>query len=258
MDLSKIVQQFLVSNDYRRIQLKAVLFDMDGVLFDSMKNHTLAWQKAMEVKGITAERKEFYLYEGCTGKGTVDRFFQRLYGRQASEEEVEQIYREKSRFFNEMPPVEIMPGIKEVLAKIKECGLRAVLVTGSAQRSLLERLEREFPGMFLSAYRVTAADVKQGKPSPEPYRMGLAKAGVKADEAIVIENAPIGVQAAVAAKIFTVAVNTGPIPSQKLQEAGANILFPDMFSLAAALEELTGVFKAECFCQDRIYPTTSE
>ena len=82
---------------------------MDGVLFDSMKNHTLAWQKAMAARGISADRNEFYLYEGCTGKGTIDQFFRRIYGREADEKEVEQIYQAKSRFFNEMPTVEIMP-----------------------------------------------------------------------------------------------------------------------------------------------------
>lgn len=105
---------------------------------------------------------------------------------------------------------------------------------------------------------MTAADVKQGKPSPEPYLRGLAKAGVRADEALVIENAPMGVQAAVAAGIFTIAVNTGPIPPQKLYEAGADILFPDMLSLAAVFGEIVGLFKEEYLCQERRSPTTSE
>lgn len=258
MDIRGIIRQFLISAGYDKIRLKAVLFDMDGVLFDSMKNHTLAWQKAMAERGISADRDEFYLYEGCTGKGTINQFFRRIYGREATEKEVEQIYQAKSRFFNEMSPVEIMPGIKDILVDLKKYGLKAVLVTGSAQNSLLDRLEKEFPAVFLPAYRVTATDVKQGKPSPEPYLMGLAKAGIQADEALVIENAPMGVQAAAAAGIFTVAVNTGPIPPQKLYEAGAPILFPDMFSLGAVFGEMVRVFGEECLCQDRRSPTTSE
>ena len=62
--------------------------------------------------------------------------------------------------------------------------------------------------------------------------MGLQKAGVAANEAIVIENAPIGVEAGVAAGIFTIAVNTGPLPDQVLVDRGANLLFPDMATLA--------------------------
>ena len=56
---------------------------------------------------------------------------------------------------------------------------------------------------------VTAFDVKHGKPHPEPYLMALEKGGFNVNEAIVIENAPLGVQAGIAAGIFTIAVNTG-------------------------------------------------
>ena len=58
--------------------------------------------------------------------------------------------------------------------------------------------------------------------------MGLQKAGVKANEAIVVENAPLGVKAGVAAGIFTVAVNTGPLPDEVLTQEGANLLFHSM------------------------------
>ena len=107
-----------------------------------------------------------------------------------------------------------------------------VLVTGSGQRSLLDRLNRVYPGVFAPERMVTAFDVQRGKPDPEPYLKGLEKAGVKPFEAMVVENAPLGVRAGVVARIFTVAVNTGPIPDEQLRRAGANLLFPDMQSLA--------------------------
>ncbi|MDE6866981.1 MAG: beta-phosphoglucomutase, partial [Muribaculaceae bacterium] len=66
---------------------KAALIDMDGVLYDSMKLHTLAWYRMMTELGIPCERDEFYLYEGMTGKATINRLFQRAYGRDASQEE---------------------------------------------------------------------------------------------------------------------------------------------------------------------------
>ena len=72
---------------------------------------------------------------------------------------------------------------------------------------------------------VTALDVKHGKPNPEPYLKGLQKAGVKPWEAIIVENAPLGIRAGVAAKVFTIAVNTGPLPDSALLNEGANILF---------------------------------
>lgn len=241
--------------------LKAVLFDMDGVLFDSMKNHTLAWQQAMEAEGIPTERDEFYLYEGCTGAGTIHRLFRRTFGRDATDTEIERIYRKKSRRFNEMPEVCPVPGIREVLKPVVDRKLTTVLVTGSGQGSLLARLEDEFPGVFSPEKRVTAADVKHGKPHPEPYLKGLDKAGVAAAEALVVENAPMGVKAAKAAGIFTVAVTTGPIPVSLLYEAGADAVFPDMLSFARSLGEwLSSPDEEERnrACQDTTSPTTSE
>ena len=88
---------------------------------------------------------------------------------------------------------------------------------------------------------VTAFDVKYGKPHPEPYLMGLEKAHVAPNEAIVVENAPIGIQAGVAAGIFTIAVNTGPLDGHILLDAGANLLFPSMQTFC---EQWDRVFQA--------------
>ena len=79
---------------------------------------------------------------------------------------------------------------------------------------------------------VTAFDVKYGKPNPEPYLMALSKAHIHANEAIVVENAPLGIQAGVTAGIYTIAVNTGPLPDTALNEAGANYIFPSMHALS--------------------------
>ena len=78
-----------------------------------------------------------------------------------------------------------------------------MVVTGSGQLSLLDKLNHNFPGIFKQELMVTAFDVKYGKPNPEPYLMALQKAGIQANEAIVVENAPLGVHAGVAAEIFT-------------------------------------------------------
>ncbi len=233
--------------EMERPLLKAVLFDMDGVLFDSMKNHTLAWYETISGMGIVCERNEFYLYEGATGEWTINHIFRRVYGREATAEEIECIYAEKSRWFNELPLVEVMPGAKEVLEQVRELDLIPVVVTGSGQRSLLERLEREFPGVFVAERMVTAFDVRQGKPHPEPYLKGLEKAGVTAAEALVVENAPLGVQAAVAAGIFTVAVNTGPIPAEKLREAGAGVVLPGMPALADSFDDVVQLWRDGVF-----------
>lgn len=214
---------------------RAVLFDMDGVLFDSMKNHAEAWERAMKINGLVMSREDAFMNEGRTGEGTIDIFALAQWGRNATEEEREHIYKVKSDIFNTLPHVEPMPGALEVLQAVKAMGILRVIVTGSGQKSLLERLENSFSGMFRAELMVTAFDVRLGKPHPEPYLMGLEKAAVRADEAIVVENAPLGVEAAKAAGIYTIAVNTGPLPDRVLYDAGADIVFPNHHALRNAL-----------------------
>lgn len=238
MKIDDSIKDFLQRHGYDHIALKAVLFDMDGVLFDSMKNHTLAWYKAVSSVGIPCERDEFYQYEGATGKWTINTIYQRAYGRDATEEEIERMYNLKSKYFNALAESGPMPGAKEMLQKVKQAGLTPVLVTGSGQRSLLKRLEREFPGVFTPETMITAFDVRKGKPDPEPYLKGLKKVKVKPEEAMIVENAPLGVQAGVAAGIFTVAINTGPIPDEQLQNAGADLVYPDMQALVTDFDRL--------------------
>lgn len=219
-------------------KLKAVLFDMDGVLFDSMPFHAEAWHQVMKAHGLDFSREEAYLHEGRTGKATINIVFKRQLGREATDEEVKSIYQEKSDLFGSYTEATPMPGAAELLRQIKAEGLKRVLVTGSGQLSLIDKLNQHFPGCFCRELMVTAFDVQAGKPNPEPYLMGLKKAGIQADEAVVIENAPLGVEAGHRAGIFTIAVNTGPLDGQLLLKAGADRLFPSMQALADAWSTL--------------------
>lgn len=211
---------------------------MDGVLFNSMPYHAEAWNKVMQANGFNLSKEEAYLHEGRTGAGTINIICQRQYGRQATQEEIDRIYKEKSIEFNKYPQPERIPGAWELLQKIKASGLVPMVVTGSGQRSLINRLEQSFPGMFKKELMITAFDVKHGKPNPEPYLMALSKGGFKSNEAIVIENAPLGVEAGHKANIFTIAVNTGPLDAQVLLDAGADLLFPSMTQLCENWEKV--------------------
>ncbi len=228
----KAIQNYLKGKGYNKINLKAVLFDMDGVLFDSMKNHAKAWNKAMAIYGMNLSEEEAYMHEGRTGASTINIVCMRERGCNASEEEIKKIYQTKSDIFNSLPKAEAMPGAYTLLRNIKDSGLQPVLVTGSGQLSLIDNLNHHFPGIFQKEFMVTAFDVKYGKPNPEPYLMGLKKARINPNEAVVVENAPLGVKAGVAAGIFTIAVNTGPLPDSALLDEGANILFNSMQELS--------------------------
>lgn len=222
------------------LRLRAVLFDMDGVLYNSMPYHAKAWHHAMAQFGYDLPEEEVYMHEGRTGTSTVNLVSRRVHGVEVSEERVAAIYKVKSDFFNEFPPAEPMPGALSLLCQLKEQGLKILIVTGSGQRSLLDKLNLHYPGIFSRELMVTAFDVKRGKPDPEPYLMGLQKGELHPDECIVVENAPLGVRAAKAAGIFTIAVNTGPLPDEALLSEGADLLFPSMQALSDAWSELSG------------------
>ncbi|WP_321481357.1 HAD-IA family hydrolase [uncultured Bacteroides sp.] len=241
---NKAINQYLNKHHYKSISLQSVLFDMDGVLFNSMPYHADAWYKAMNTRGLNMTKEEAYLHEGRTGSGTINIVYQRQWNRQATKEEIEAIYNEKTIEFNKHPLAKAMPGAWEILCKVKKANMTPTVVTGSGQSSLLNRLEENFPGMFRPELMVTAFDVKFGKPHPEPYLMALEKGKLQKNEAIVIENAPLGVEAGVAAGIFTIAVNTGPLDPQVLLNSGANLLFPSIQDLCNAWDELITAFKA--------------
>ncbi len=236
--MQKARNKYLAKTGFRKIDTKAVLIDMDGVLYDSMPYHAEAWYEAIASLGLPCTREEFYMYEGRTGASTIDLIFNREYKRNATDEEKETIYRHKSELFTAKGVTHPIEGALEFLQYIKSQDLTPVLVTGSGQHSLLSKLNHDFPGIFTPETMVTAFDVKYGKPHPEPYLMGLKKAGVEPRQAIVVENAPLGVKAGVAAQIFTIAVNTGPLPDSVLLDAGADMLLPDMTSLANSFDSI--------------------
>ncbi len=218
-------------------RFKGALVDMDGVLYDSMPGHTLAWKRIMDDAGIKLPREEYYLYEGMTGVATVRMLALRELGRELSDEECHRLYDIKALNFSAMGEPPLMDGTAEVLSLLGRRGVVRVLVTGSGQKSMLEKIERDYPGVFREDLRVTSHDVIHGKPDPEPYLKGASLAGLDASDCMVIENAPLGVLAGKRAGAFVCAVMTGPVPRKEFEKAGADMIFEDMHALARWIEK---------------------
>ena len=244
--IKRSINAYLKKHGYEQFLPKAVLFDMDGVLINSMPNHAVAWVKAMEENGIKMTADDAYATEGQKGTDTIRQMVKQQQGRDISDEEAQRLYDVKAARFAEMPEAEMMPGILQLMKKIRKDGLQIVVVTGSGQRPLIQRLTTDFKGFITEDKIITAYDVKHGKPAPDPYLMGLKKAGgLHPWEAIVVENAPLGVRAGVAAQIFTVAVNSGPLPDEALSSEGANLVFSDMFAFGKVWHKLAGKERAQ-------------
>lgn len=242
-DSIQAIRRYLEANNLGCLDIKAALIDMDGVLFDSMPLHTLAWKHLSDDLGIEASRDEFYLYEGMTGVATVNLLFRRRFGSEPDVEEARRLYKVKAGYFQSMGRPAAMPGAYDMLSCLKREGIERVLVTGSGQPDILRRIDDEYQGLFEKHLRITAADVKHGKPHPEPYLMAQQRVDALPSQTIVIENAPLGVEAGHASGAFTIAITTGPVPKQSFVDSGADLIFDSMPQFAEQLPHLIQFFR---------------
>jgi HAD superfamily hydrolase (TIGR01509 family) len=219
------------------IQEKAYFFDMDGVLFDSMPHHAIAWEEVMKAHGIAFTARDCYINEGRTGESVIREAFQQTVGRDATPDEVKTIYAEKSAYYHRLinTATPTIPGVAEVLQFVKESGSQIWVVTGSGMRTLLDSLNTVFPSIFQQDRMITAFDVTRGKPDPEPYLKAWERSGLKKEQCFVIENAPLGIRSGKAAGLTVYAVNTGILTKEDLSQADR--VFDNMAELLAFLQE---------------------
>lgn len=202
---------------------KAYFFDMDGVLFDSMPHHAIAWEEVMKEHDLPFTAYDCYLNEGRTGESVIREAMWKARNRDATPDEIKQIYTEKSNRFNLLAQqaggTVVIDGVAEVLRYVQSTGSQIWVVTGSGMRSLLDDLNNALPPVFQRDRMITAFDVTHGKPDPEPYLKAWERSGLKKEQCFVIENAPLGIRAGKAAGLTVYAVNTGILTREDLAQA---------------------------------------
>lgn len=184
--------------------LKAVIFDMDGVLVDSMPYHADAWVTVFAGVGIKIRREDIYEIEGSNHTGIINLIFKKA-GRIPEPCDLYRLAEEKKEIFSKINRVTVFKGIYECVELLKNKCLLGV-VSGSDKAVVKELMGRFFPDTF--SVLVTGNDVTEGKPSPEPYLKAVEMLKVRKDECIVIENAPLGVESAKRAGLYCIAIPT--------------------------------------------------
>ena len=205
------VSRYLKRHDLISFSPTAALIDMDGTLLDSMPRHADAWYRLMTEEGCApVSMTSFFMYEGRTGRDTIRLLFKRAFGRDVTDEECEALYLRGRHSISKNCLMSLpMPGADRMIGEFMRRGITTVLVTGSGQRSLIDRLDRDYPGAFPAGMQITSRDVVHGKPHPEPYHRAMERAAATPDSSIAVDNAPWGCSRAPESGAFTIESQQG-------------------------------------------------
>ncbi len=213
----------------RKFRTEAVIFDMDGVLVDSMPYHFISWYEALRPYGIRVSCFEVFRREGERWDKSVKDFL-RMGGVKPTDRLTREIFLARSRIFRKYFKRFIFPSAGKVVAELKRGGYRVGLVTGTPHRSVLKILPEDL--LVLFDCMVTGDRVQQGKPHPEPYLKAAGILNVNPRACLVVENAPYGIESAKSAGMFCVAVTTS-LPPEYLKRA--DIVIDDLQELRGYL-----------------------
>ena len=214
--------------------LRAVIFDMDGVIIDSHPAHREAWRTFLQTVGKPVSDAELDFILDGRKRGEILRH----YLGELSEEEVQQYGDRKDEFFRERSfQIKLIPGVTELLAQLRKAGVATAVATsasGSRARHVLDQLQLA-EGFDVV---VTGNDVARGKPDPSIYALTCQRLNVAPGRSVAIEDAVSGIQAARAAGLTCVGV-AGAQLHDKLREAGAARVVENLVDLSVpTLESL--------------------
>ena len=214
---------------------KDIIFDLDGVLVDSMPTHFRAWKEAFaKIAGLEITERDIYLLEGMRGMDLVAKIFEQK--NFADYSLVQKVHDEKSKIFKEIRSSEPFEGAKEMVESIR-CS--KAVVSGSTKHDVESILEEAF-GKDKFNVIITADDIEKGKPDPSAFLEALRRMKLRAEDAVVVENAPLGVKAAKNASIDCfVVLNNTPLARFDFDSIiPQNKIFEKTSALRKVIEEL--------------------
>ncbi|MCD4703525.1 MAG: HAD family phosphatase [Methanosarcinaceae archaeon] len=212
-------------------KLDALIFDVDGVLVDSMSYHADAWIQTFGEIGINITNQQIYDIEGSNHVGVIEKIFKHA-ARKPQPHHFEDLRIRKQELFLQIQKVKVFRGMDDCLSKLNDTYHLAV-ASGSNRKIVDKLINTFFPNTF--DVIISGTDVTHGKPSPEPYLKVIEKLGVRKDRCIVIENAPLGVESAKNAGLYCVAVPTHVSPASLKK---ADVVFEDHEALKRYLYSL--------------------
>lgn len=209
---------------------QAVIFDVDGVLVSSGPAHKASWQMLARKHGLAISDDQFARTFGMTSREIIACLWGDIAAERARalDEEKEAIYRE---LISGMVP--LMIGVRETLAQLARAGFILAAATSGPPQNLDLVLDE---GRLRSSFAATANgfEVARGKPAPDVFLLAAQRAGVAPRDCVVVEDAPVGIQAARAAEMAVIGFSSTH-PAAALSGAGADRVVARLAEVTPAL-----------------------
>ncbi len=215
--------------------LKAVIFDVDGTLVDTVDLHTQAWQEAFKAYGYDIAYDKI---RHQIGKGS-DQLMPEFLSQEDNEEKGDRINDHRLEIYQKqmLPQVRPFAKVRELFEHIKADG-KKILLASSSEKEMLETYKQLLQIEDLVDSATSTDDAQKSKPQPDIFQAALEKLeGIKAEDVIVVGDTPYDAQAANKINLRTIGVLCGGFPEAELREAGCMAVYQDPADLLAHYEQ---------------------
>lgn len=192
------------------IMIKAVIFDMDGVLIDTEKYYYTCWQQAAREAGFDFKGEHALMLRSCDAR-VAEKMMKDIFGPEFDYYAIRERRRELVAETLLQYGLEMKPEVKEILFLLRKKGIKTAVATATPIERTMEHLESlGIASLFDSI--VSAKQVEHGKPAPDVYLYACKQIGMKPEECIAVEDSPNGIKSAYTAGCKPVMVPdlTGP------------------------------------------------
>jgi HAD superfamily hydrolase (TIGR01509 family) len=217
------------------VVIKAILFDIDGTLIDSVDLHARAWQEALADFGYEVG---FEAVRSQIGKGG-DQLMPVFVPKDDLERRGDELESHRSELFKRkyLPDIRPFPGVRSLFEQLRADG-KTIVLASSAKADELQRYARIAEIEDLVDATTSSDEVERSKPFGDIFAAALGKAApTRAEEALVVGDTPYDAQAAGKVGIRTVGVLCGGFPEAELRAAGCVAIFRDPADLLARYEQ---------------------
>jgi beta-phosphoglucomutase len=216
----------MVNSNTGRLGIRAIIFDLDGVLTDTAEYHYQAWKRLAEEEGIPFTREDNDKLRGVSRRRSLEIL---LGAREVTEEQAKEMMARKNRYYQEsikqITPANLLPGVPELLAELRAAGIKIAVA------SVSKNSEAVIDGLQIWDRIDALSDgysVARSKPSPDLFLHAAMQLHVPPSECVAVEDAAAGIESAQSAGMRTVALG----PGERFAEVRPDVILPSLAGIS--------------------------